>query len=99
MSNSILVINSNPLAQINTWLKAGHIVCLYINTRGLFYYQNEIISDTKRNVIHYIDMSNKSSLLLPNDWPWFIENAGFFKLENISSLNLMKFITINFNLF
>ncbi len=77
-----LSITKNSLFDIINWLKNGNIVCIHTDSKYLYYFSKDI----NNGMLIYIDVSIMPSLMDDYEWPWYIENEGFFRYKDILTL-------------
>ncbi len=73
----VLQFTNNSLFDIIQLLKDGYIVCLHKQKFGIYYHQVETLEQITNEKLIFIDISRMSSLLNPEEWPWYIKDAGF----------------------
>ena len=73
-----LEITGNDLLTVVNWLKAGHIVCLHNSYKNdQYYYSSATIESVSTQELIYVNLSNWTSLLNEDEWPYFIKDSGF----------------------
>ena len=81
-----LILTTNNLRDIITWLKQGFIICLYSNIQKVYYYSRESIAEIKDEKIVYIDISENPGLLGEDEWPYYIKSEGFQEYKSTDKL-------------
>ena len=84
-----LVVTSNNLLNVVTWLRDGHIICLHnsYNSRSRqFYYSFETLDSVTNQEMIYVDVVNWPQLLEDDEWPYYIKEEGFVSYKSINVL-------------
>ena len=88
-SKEDLVITSNNLLNVVTWLRAGHIICLHNSYKACsaqFYYSTETLDSITNQQMIYINVVNWRELLEEDEWPYYIKEEGFVRYKSITVL-------------
>lgn len=81
-----LNFTTNNLKDIIEWLRNGYMVCIYSYNKKKFYFSKENLNEINDENIIYVDLMKMSSLLNPGEWPWYIQNEGFFEYKSTNVL-------------
>ena len=82
-----IVITDNNLQDLVNWLRNGFIVCLHNSyERGIFFYSKERLDSITNEEIIYVDVVNWPELIKKDEWPYYINEAGFVVYKSTSVL-------------
>jgi len=81
-----LIVTDNSLIDVINWLKEGYIICLHYSYRRFkFFYSKERIESVTNEEIIFIDVIKWPELIKKDEWPYYINEAGFvvYKSTNV----------------
>lgn len=81
-----LIVTDNSLIDVINWLKEGYIICLHNSYRRFkFFYSKERIESVTNEEIIFIDVKKWPELIKKDEWPYYINEAGFvpYKSTNV----------------
>jgi hypothetical protein len=86
-----IVITGNNLVDVINWLKEGYIICLHNSyRRSNFFYSKEQLESITNQEIIYIDVVNWPELIKSDEWPYYINEAGFVVYKSTDLLPIKE---------